>query len=124
MTTRVVVVASMARLGSDVSRAKAHRRDAQLQRLILAGSPPWPRYWLRCQAAERRFLASRPSPGLRTTLGGGMRPESVGTEDARTVAERSLESHTVEALWKDGQRMSLEEAISEVLETPNSLTSV
>jgi hypothetical protein len=53
-----------------------------------------------------------------------MRPESVGTEDARTVAERSLESHTVEALWKDGQRMSLEEAISEVLETPNSLTSV
>lgn len=61
---------------------------------------------------------------LRTTLGGGMRPESVGLESARTAAERTLDEDLINQLWHDGEQLSLEEAVAEALEAPYSLTAL
>ena len=49
--------------------------------------------------------------GLRATLGGGMRPEASGLENARVIAGRSLDSETIERLWAEGQEMDFNQAI-------------
>ncbi len=48
---------------------------------------------------------------LRGSLGGGHRPEAVGLASARMVAERTLASEAVTALWAEGESMSLDELV-------------
>ena len=59
--------------------------------------------------------------GLREILGGGMRPEASGLENARVTAGRKLDSETIERLWAEGQDLNFNQAIEYAREVGEAL---
>jgi non-specific serine/threonine protein kinase len=52
------------------------------------------------------------SAALRGAQGGGMRPEACGLESARSSAARAVDGARIALLWREGQSLTLEEAVT------------
>jgi non-specific serine/threonine protein kinase len=60
---------------------------------------------------------------LRQASGGGILPESLNVEDARSAAARVLPPESLKQAWAQGRAMSLDEAVGQARELGNLLSS-
>ncbi len=61
---------------------------------------------------------------LRQAAGGGILPESLDVEDARSAAERLLDPEGLKRAWAQGRAMSLEEAIGQAHQLGDLVSSI
>ncbi len=57
-------------------------------------------------------------------IGGGILPESLDVEDARSAAERLLDPEGLNRAWEQGRAMSLEEAIGQAHQLGDLVSSI
>ncbi len=64
-------------------------------------------------APEAAVRLAGAADALRRESGGGIQPESLDIEDARTAAARALTAEDIERAWAQGRAMTLEQAVDQ-----------